>query len=161
MCIYNQINKNHKYCRTVMQCHYIIYYLIYSVAISWCIYCSEPLSCGNSRGHRTELGMSWMEPCFSIGLFLCKCRLLVLSCILCVTELWDEWLAWCGGGRWHSFSTGLVTARPAFPGGLNVTPVQRGPFSGFLGVLGFCCLLWTDFWWLAKMTALEKAVHST
>lgn len=102
---------------------YIIWYILLQLV--------HLLLWGMGGAEVTELSWDcvqwWMQPCFSIGLFLCKCQLLVLSCILCVTEPQDV------GVAGDSFPPGLVTARPAFPAsssGLSATPVLRAPFSG-------------------------------
>lgn len=49
MCIYNQICKNQKYCSIVTQGYYIIYCLIYSVAIVGAFIALSPSGVGTAE----------------------------------------------------------------------------------------------------------------
>lgn len=124
-------------------CSYLVYWATHLRAVE------------GTRGLSWDYMPCWMQPCFSRGPFLCKCLLLSLPFLLCVMKLWDEWLAWCGGGRWHSFPT-MVSHRMSCTSVLPLshpmaslpTPAPRSPFSAFavlLGVLGFVCLPGADF----------------
>lgn len=117
----------HSYARyisfDVFHCNQLVYWLMWAAQV-WEQRRAQEDWAGN-------MCHCWMQPSFSRGPFLCKCLLLLLTFILCVIKLWDEWLQWCGGGRWHSFPTmvshpmSCTSVLPLSPRGLSATPLSR------------------------------------